>query len=384
MPMPRVSEQSSRENPMVSVAMITYNHEKFITKAIESVLMQEADFTVELIIGEDCSTDKTRHIVIDYARKYPNVIRALLPEHNLGPTKNSTDVDNVCCGKYIAFLEGDDYWLDSQKLKIQVEWLEKESSCMICAHRYMVLEEETQQISYDPNEAHFGGQPYINITYQNFLNPFLLQTLTVMYRRKGLKGFSDRLNKADSVRWSHLLSQGGVGTVLNRFMGVYRKHGAGMYTQLNVDQQHMFGFEQMQAIVTHEGFASKDVKDTYGHFAKVVYQGKIEKIRRELIALENHVSDTLNGLPIGFKVGGIEKLYNRLIGFCGRLLVVVLKLHWKSISQGGTKRQFGFGHLFLLCQFLFLLVAALPLFVWYFCIQIWRTMFRLVKDVLLQ
>ena len=71
--MPRVSEQSSRENPMVSVAMITYNHEKFITKAIESVLMQEADFTVELIIGEDCSTDKTRHIVIDIA--FPNTCK---------------------------------------------------------------------------------------------------------------------------------------------------------------------------------------------------------------------------------------------------------------------------------------------------------------------
>lgn len=370
--MPRVSEQSSCENPMVSVAMITYNHEKFIAQAIESVLMQEVDFPVELIIGEDCSTDGTRRIVQNYASKYPNVIRALLPEQNLGATKNSTAVDAACRGKYTAFLEGDDYWSDPRKLRVQVEWLEKEPNCMICAHRFQVLDEESQRISNDPHEAHFAGQPQIEVTYQNFLNPFLLQTLTVMHRRKGLIGFSDRTIKIDSVRWSHLLSQGGVATIFNRFMGVYRKHGAGMYTQLTVDQQQEFGFEQMLAIVSHEGFASKDVRETYGHFAKMVYQGKIERIRRELIALEEHVAKVLKSLPSEYGIGGIEQLYNRLVGVSGRLLIIILKLHWKSVSKVDTKHQGGIRQVFLLGQLLFLLVAALPLLIWYGCVRIWR------------
>jgi glycosyltransferase involved in cell wall biosynthesis len=82
-----VSQQTQRNPHKLSVAVLTYNHEKYIAQAIESVLMQEADFQVELVIGEDCSTDSTRTIVKQYAEQYPKVIRALLSEHNLGAQK---------------------------------------------------------------------------------------------------------------------------------------------------------------------------------------------------------------------------------------------------------------------------------------------------------
>ena len=116
----RVAEQTAFDRPTVSVAVITYNHEKFIGQAIESVLMQETAFVVELVIGEDCSTDGTRRIVQAYAEKYPNVIRALLPEKNLGMARNYDAVWQACRGKYIAWLEGDDYWRTPQKLQKQV------------------------------------------------------------------------------------------------------------------------------------------------------------------------------------------------------------------------------------------------------------------------
>jgi len=122
--MPRVSNQSLCDKAKVSVAMITYNHENFIAQAIESVLMQETDFQVELILGEDCSTDGSRRIVREYADKYPHVIRALLPEHNLGMQKNGAAVFDACKGEYIACLEGDDYWTCPDKLQKQVEILE--------------------------------------------------------------------------------------------------------------------------------------------------------------------------------------------------------------------------------------------------------------------
>jgi hypothetical protein len=98
----RVAEQTGCDQPTVSVAVITYNHEQFIAQAIESVLMQETEFVVELVIGEDCSTDGTRRIVQAYAGKYPNVIRALLPERNLGMAMNYEAVWQACRGKYIA------------------------------------------------------------------------------------------------------------------------------------------------------------------------------------------------------------------------------------------------------------------------------------------
>src|SRR5881392_248562 len=102
----RLAEQTGCDQPTVSVAVITYNHEQFIAQAIESVLIQETEFVVELVIGEDCSTDGTRRIVQAYAGKYPNVIRALLPERNLGMAVNYEAVWQACRGKYIAWLEG--------------------------------------------------------------------------------------------------------------------------------------------------------------------------------------------------------------------------------------------------------------------------------------
>ena len=112
------------KNPLVSVQMITYNHEPHIAQAIEGVLMQETDFSIELIIGEDCSTDRTRDIVLDYQKKYPEIIRVVTSEHNVGMIKNGWRTNKACRGKYIAFCEGDDYWTDPLKLQKQVDFLE--------------------------------------------------------------------------------------------------------------------------------------------------------------------------------------------------------------------------------------------------------------------
>jgi len=104
--------------------MVTYNHENFISQAIEGVLMQKTKFPIELIIGEDCSTDNTRKICLEYKEKYPDRIKLLLPEKNLGAQQNFLETVNVCQGKYIALCEGDDYWTDSYKLQKQVDFLE--------------------------------------------------------------------------------------------------------------------------------------------------------------------------------------------------------------------------------------------------------------------
>lgn len=110
--------------PIVSVLMITYNHEKYIAQAIDSVLMQKTNFDYEIVIGEDCSTDKTREIVLEYKAKHPDKIKLLLQEKNLGMIQNFIDTLKACTGKYIALLEGDDYWTDPYKLQKQVDFLE--------------------------------------------------------------------------------------------------------------------------------------------------------------------------------------------------------------------------------------------------------------------
>ena len=118
----------------VSVCMITYRHEAFIGQAIESVLMQQTDFAVELVIGEDCSPDATRAIAQDYERRYPTQVRVLTPATNLGIMPNLMVTMSECRGEYIAFLEGDDYWTDPTKLQRQVEALRANADCAMCFH----------------------------------------------------------------------------------------------------------------------------------------------------------------------------------------------------------------------------------------------------------
>lgn len=111
--------------PLVSVKMITYNHEPYIAQAIEGVINQKTDFSFELVIGEDCSTDNTRQIVLEYQKKYPDIIKVITSEANVGVKQNSQRTTKLCSGKYIAYCEGDDFWHNENKLDNQVKFLEK-------------------------------------------------------------------------------------------------------------------------------------------------------------------------------------------------------------------------------------------------------------------
>ena len=113
----------SRE-PLVSVVVMAYNIERYISEALESILMQRAPFDYEIVVGEDCSTDNTRGILKSYAERYPGRFKLILRERNLGLVANFRDALDSCSGKYIAMCDGDDYWTDPEKLRKQVGFLE--------------------------------------------------------------------------------------------------------------------------------------------------------------------------------------------------------------------------------------------------------------------
>jgi glycosyltransferase involved in cell wall biosynthesis len=115
--------------PLVSVKIITYNHAPFIALAIEGVLQQNTNFHFELVIGEDYSTDGTRKIVFEYQKKYPDFIRVITSEENVGMKKNGYRTTKACRGKYIAFCDGDDYWHRPDKLQKQIDYLENHPEC---------------------------------------------------------------------------------------------------------------------------------------------------------------------------------------------------------------------------------------------------------------
>ena len=115
--------------PLISVGMITFNHAPYIARAIEGVVKQSTGVSFELVIGEDCSTDGTRDLVIEYQKKYRDIIRVVTSETNVGMRNNAMRTIMACRGKYIAFCEGDDYWHRSDKLQKQIAYLETHSEC---------------------------------------------------------------------------------------------------------------------------------------------------------------------------------------------------------------------------------------------------------------
>lgn len=117
--------------PVVSVLLITYNQQDFIAQAIESVLMQKVDFPYEIVIGEDLGPDNTRAICEQYAAKY-DFIHVLPRNKNLGVAGNWCDCAQHAQGKYLMMLDGDDYWTDSNKMQMQVDFMEAHPECVAC------------------------------------------------------------------------------------------------------------------------------------------------------------------------------------------------------------------------------------------------------------
>lgn len=119
----------------VSACIITYNHEKYIRECLEGAINQIIDYEYEIVISDDKSSDNTLQICLEYASKYPNLIRILPSEFNLGMIGNWIKSISNCKGKYIALCEGDDYWTDPLKLKKQVDFLEENGGYVACYKR---------------------------------------------------------------------------------------------------------------------------------------------------------------------------------------------------------------------------------------------------------
>jgi glycosyltransferase involved in cell wall biosynthesis len=155
----KTNDNSQVADCFVSVAVITYNHEKYIRQALDSILMQNVDFSFEVIIGDDCSTDQTAEIIKKYQQRYPHIIKPTFRSENIGATKNWYYSFLKCAGKYVAILDGDDFWTDKEKLKKQTDFLEKNKTYIACTQRSSVVDENnniTQESYNGPGRPESG------------------------------------------------------------------------------------------------------------------------------------------------------------------------------------------------------------------------------------
>jgi hypothetical protein len=226
-------DRMTKSAPTVSVAMITYNQEPFIAQAIESVLMQETEFACELVIGEDCSTDGTREIVAEFARRYPERIRPLLHDHNLGlqGKNNLVATLNECRGQYIAGLEGDDYWTNPHKLQKQVNFLTDHRECALSFHSVWQVWEKAAD---EPRLFAPPGKRTVYDISELLSRTNFIHTSSVLLRNwlsDGLPSWFWACPQGDLPFLVATATRGKIG-YLDEAMSCYRMHAAGVHSLL--------------------------------------------------------------------------------------------------------------------------------------------------------
>lgn len=211
------------QQPLVSVCIICYNNHDYIRQAVDSVLMQQVNFPWEIIIADDCSTDGTREVVKDYHRQYPGLFRLVLPEQNT-KAKVFVDLIRAAKGKYIAYLEGDDYWTDPLKLQKQFDFMESHPDLSMCYHK--INWTWTYPSTDDPNMESNEGDPPVSTVYDVLNKGWFIRSCTMFLRNFGLPPGFEQLYVGDypmHVLWAH---KGDIGFIPES-MGVYRINDKG-------------------------------------------------------------------------------------------------------------------------------------------------------------
>lgn len=239
---------------LVSVVMICYNQEKYIRQAIESVLSQEVDFDLEVIVGDDASQDSTPQIISELAESDSRIV-PLLREKNLGMNRNFIDVVKRAKGKYIAILEGDDFWIDNDKLKKQVELLEANPECYVCYTNSEVIDNNDDFIKLfyktDDRPAWFYKQKEIE-TFSRLIKGNFINTATLMLRRIENLEVPDWFYELKLGDWPFTLMHAERGNLiyLDEITACYRQHNASNWSSKDVIFTNSKTIECLEQLLT--------------------------------------------------------------------------------------------------------------------------------------
>lgn len=244
------------KNVDVSVFMLTYNQESYITQAIEGVLMQETTFNVQLVIGDDCSTDGTRKIVADYAEKNPGKIKLILHQKNIGLIANYVETYTQCSGKFVAICDGDDYWIDPLKLQKQVDFLSKnEDYKMVFSNNYNLFPSGKMILSkknYSKDSTSFN---------ELIFNNYIPSVTSLFYNEK----MPDKMKKwilqfpfGDWPTYLFILRNGGLIKYLDQPTAVYRKNfGTSTALRMQMSQMGEINLAILQEIIGDDYFTNR-------------------------------------------------------------------------------------------------------------------------------
>lgn len=237
-----------------SVLIITYNQERYVAQALDSALMQRTREPFEIVVGEDCSTDRTREILLAYREKHPETVRLLLHDRNVGMNRNFAQTLYACRGKYVAILEGDDYWISPGKLQRQADFLDTRPECAGVFHNVWVIYEGQQGRDH---LFHAGGglKPFHSLA--DILSSNFIPTCSTMFRRGLFDELPDWFYDMPMGDWPlHVLNaQHGLYGYIDEVMASYRVHGEGAWSKASRAESILRSIPAAEAINRHTGFA---------------------------------------------------------------------------------------------------------------------------------
>lgn len=272
---------------MVSITCVAFNHEYYIEKALDSFLMQETNFSFEILIHDDVSTDRTVDIIKEYERKFPNIVKPIYQSIN----QFSQGVNPMFFlfpkvkGKYMAFCDGDDYWTDTQKLKIQVEEMEKSPDINMSFHpTYKLINGKIDGILskqadknrvFTTHEITLGGGEFC-------------PTVSLMFRSRVISDFPDWFAKmiAGDYPMQIMGSVRAGALYINRCMSVYRIGEVGAWSSISKDnskkqKEHLLSFHSMLNKMNE--FLDNSLKH---EIETLIYDSSLAFIKRRAIDIE--------------------------------------------------------------------------------------------------
>ncbi|HBB98729.1 MAG TPA: hypothetical protein DC054_25395, partial [Blastocatellia bacterium] len=215
-------------NPALSVLLVTYNHAKFVAQALDSILMQLTEFDFEIVVADDCSSDSTLSIIKEYKKQYSQ-LRVLPSETNVGISRNYERGFAACRGKYIAVLEGDDYWISPRKLQAMSAFLDRNPRCSFCFHRIIRYDQHPENVAVHP--AHWTVEQILTANELAGGN-FIGGLSTCVYRREIIAALKPQLWELDIREWFFnivVAEHGPIGYV-PQILSVYRAHPEGIWS----------------------------------------------------------------------------------------------------------------------------------------------------------
>jgi len=269
------------DSPLVSICCVTYNHEKYVRECMDGFLAQKTNFEFEIVVGEDCSTDSTKEILEGYAQLNKN-IKIVSSKNNVGMTNNFARVIKRASGKYLAFCEGDDYWIDERKLQKQVDFMEENPEFVLCGHKVKVLDNRIESFLNEYGKFNYTGE----ISIDQITNEPLFHIASSLFKRTVFdEGVPEYILNAPAIDYYLQLLAVEKGKIYNFLdpMAVYRRYSEGSWSEKMLDVESRLVFFERH-IETLKQFQCQTDQYFHLHLYNVIDQ--YEEVMRNI--KENH------------------------------------------------------------------------------------------------